>query len=84
MRTFKVLRRGDESGVSGTGVVLEGAVFSEPSEVCVIQWITKNHPGSVTIFNTFADFKEIHIDSHPTNNTMIIWSDGETWTQENM
>jgi hypothetical protein len=80
IQTFKVLRRGDESGVSGTGVVLEGVLFS--SGKCVINWMTKDHPGSLTFFDSFDNFKEIHIDSHPGNHVLIFWSDGHTWSQD--
>lgn len=40
MRTFKVIRTEDVSGVSGIGVVAEGVVF--PSGICVVEWRGEN------------------------------------------
>jgi hypothetical protein len=79
-KTFKMLRRGDESGVSGTGVVLEGVVFT--CGTTVIHWLTPAPKGSISIWDSFDLFKEIHIDSHPDNRTMLIWADGTTWSQD--
>lgn len=41
----------------------------------VVSWFSKT-PG-MEIFPSFADFKTIHIDSHPSNGTLIAWSDSE-------
>lgn len=77
MRTFTLERISDESGVSGTGLVLEGVEFSDAT--VVVRW----KPGqakacSTAVYRSFADFAVIHILSHPTNGTMINFSDGET------
>jgi len=64
-----MIRNGDESGVSGTGLVLEGVVFSDGQTV--IRWCVKDKPNSTAIYPTFEDFKLIHIDSHPTNGTEL-------------
>lgn len=77
LRTFAVERQADESGVSGTGIVLEGVVFS--TGVTVIHWLTPPPFGSLNIFSTFEQFMAIHVGPHPTNQTRIHWSDGPTW-----
>ena len=77
MRTFEVERRNDETGVSGTGVVVEGVEFS--NGVVVIRWTPSL--GSIAIYNCFADFVAIHVNSHPTNRTVITFSDGEVFEQ---
>jgi len=38
MRRFHLVRREDETGVSGTGIVAEGIQFT--SGVCVLSWLT--------------------------------------------
>jgi hypothetical protein len=71
IKTFYIIRHGDESGVSGLGRVLNGVVF--PDGQTVIKWCVKDKPNSIAIYPTFEDFKLIHIDSHPTNGTEIIY-----------
>lgn len=71
MRMFEMYRESDESGVSGTGKVLEGVVFK--GGTTVVRWLSPNP--STTIFNTFSSFESIHITPHPTNNTKIKWLD---------
>lgn len=71
MKPFEMIRNADESGVSGTGKVLEGVVFSKG--ITVIQWCVEGKPNSTAIYPTFDDFKCIHIDSHPTNGTELVW-----------
>ena len=68
-QTFTMIRHADESGVSGTGPVLTGVVF--PSGATVIEWLSPID--SITVFPSFAAFQRIHIDSHPTNRTEILW-----------
>lgn len=72
MKTFYTTRDSDESGVSGTGKVLEGAIFDDG--VCVIHWCVKNLPTSTTVFQSFEDFERIHITSHPTNGTKLFFN----------
>ena len=75
MKTFKLKRNFDESGISGTGIVLEGAVFTDGT--CVIRWCTPNTPPTTGVYDTFEHFMKIHVDSHPANKTEIIWDDTE-------
>ncbi len=73
-RTFTMIRLFDETGVSGTGPVVEGVVF--PDGQTVIWWNTEE--SSTTMFKSFEVFQHIHVDSHEANRTQIQWHDGET------
>ena len=75
IRTFEVIRQEDESGISGTGLVAEGTVFSDG--VCVLRWVAPTSPAhSTVIFGSFSEFLMIHVASHPDNKTKCIFSDG--------
>jgi len=65
MKIFEMSRENDESGVSGTGKVLEGCIFE--SGKTVLQWCVEGKPKSIVVYESFEDFKLIHVDSHPTN-----------------
>ena len=69
VQVFKMIRNDDESGISGTGVVVEGTVFSDGT--VVVRWLgatpCKAH------WDSFEAFAKIHIESHPDNNTEIVW-----------
>ncbi len=79
MRTFEMFRGEDESGVSGTGKVLEGVVFSDGP--CVIRWVTELTGRSEARYDSFATFVAIHINSHVSNKTKVVFSDGEIYEQ---
>lgn len=70
-KVFCMVRNEDESGFSGTGVVLHGVVF--PDGKCVICWKTKKGVDSVSIFDSFDEFYKIHIGQHPDNKTELYW-----------
>ncbi len=69
MKTFKIIRNEDVSGVSGIGHVIDGVVFEDGTTV--IQWLRKWK--SIAIYKSFEEFKAVHIDSHPENKTEIIF-----------
>lgn len=71
VRIFHMIRHGDESGVSGVGLVLDGVVFRDGT--CVVRWCTKKAPSSTAIYRSYREFRDIHIDRHPTNKTQIVW-----------
>lgn len=73
MRSFKVIREKDSTGISGIGTVIEGTTFSDGT--CVIRWSTDRAPHSTAIFTTFEEFYAIHIEKHPENNTQVVWSE---------
>lgn len=78
MRSFTLYRESDESGVSGTGVVLEGVIFS--CGTCVVHWLTPAPSGSIAIWGSFREFIAVHCIPHPTNKSVITYEDG---VQEN-
>ena len=73
-RPFYMVRPYDESGVSGTGKVLDGVVF--PDGTTVIRWCVKEMPNCTAIYDSYSAFKRIHIESHPDNRTEIYWFSG--------
>lgn len=73
-RVFSMIRGADESGVSGTGKVLEGALFSDGT--VVVRWLTPHVASTTGVYDSFEDFENIHINSHPGNQTRIIWHSG--------
>jgi hypothetical protein len=74
MQRFTMLREFDCSGVSGTGIVLEGVQFS--TGVVVIHWLTPPPRGSISVFETLEQFLAIHVRPHPTNHTILEFEDG--------
>jgi hypothetical protein len=72
-KLFTMIRKNDESHVSGTGRVLDGTVFHNGK--VVICWRTEGNDGysSLGIYDSFDAFKFVHIDSHPGNETEIMW-----------
>ncbi len=76
IRTFEVIRQEDESGISGTGVVIEGAVFSDGT--CITRWVSPTSPGrSTVIWDSYGAFSSVHVARHPDNKTIIRFNDGE-------
>jgi hypothetical protein len=56
IRTFRLVRSEDVSGVSGTGAVAWGAVF--PDGVAVLRWKTAG--GSTAVYDSVEDVERIH------------------------
>lgn len=56
MRTFKLVRTTDVSGVSGTGIVAEGVEFS--SGKCSLAWVTQYR--SVAVYDSIHELEAIH------------------------
>jgi len=56
MKAFYFQREQDVSGVSGTGRVLEGIVFTDGT--VAIRWLSKF--ASTAIYNSLAEFEAIH------------------------
>lgn len=56
IRTFKLVRSQDESGISGVGVVAEGVEFSNGT--CAISWLTAMH--SAAMYPNAKQLEAIH------------------------
>jgi len=78
IKTFTVARRADETGVSGTGVVIEGVVLATGQ--CIVHWLYPPPRGGIAIFDSMNDFIRVHIGPHPANKTIIPYQDGEQQT----
>lgn len=73
-RLFTHYRLEDETGVSGTGRVLDGVVFHTGQVVvCWRSDVREVNPAfsSITIFESWKAFKAIHIDPHPEGSANI-------------
>jgi len=68
LKVFKVIRKQDESGVSGIGHIIDGVIFDNGK--VVIQWRTDM--ASIAIYESYKDFYTIHIASHPQNESIDI------------
>jgi hypothetical protein len=78
IRTFTVYRDEDQTGVSGAGVVIEGAKLA--SGQAIIHWLYPPPRGGIAIFDSMDDFIKVHINPHPSNKTIITYEDGEQET----
>jgi len=78
IRAFTVYRDDDQTGVSGTGVVIEGVKLATGQ--AVIHWLYPPPRGGIAIFDSMDDFIKVHILPHPTNKTIITYEDGEQET----
>lgn len=66
MRTFRLIRLIDDSGVSGTGLVAEGVAFSDGT--CALRWCTRYR--STAIYPSVEELEAIH--GHQ-GHTVIEW-----------
>lgn len=65
-RLFELHRKGDVSGVSGTGVVAEGACFSD--SMCAMRWLTDT--ASTAVYDSPEDVVTIHGHNGATE---LVW-----------
>lgn len=68
MRTFRLVRHVDVSGVSGTGTVAEGVEFDDGQ--VVMCWLSKYH--SIAVFDNILCLQKIH--GHD-GSTEVVWDD---------
>lgn len=71
-------RGNDESGVSGTGKVLEGVIFYDGT--VVLRWTSD--PCSTVVWDDFQSFWNVHVASHPSNETVIQFDNGDVALQQ--
>jgi hypothetical protein len=74
--TFSLYRNNDESGISGTGRILDGTVFHTGQVVTC--WRTdiegsKHGYSSLGVYDSWDHFQFLHLDSHPDNDSSIVW-----------
>lgn len=72
MRTFKIVRYEDPNGMSGTGTIAEGVLFSDG--YCVTHWLGE-WPKTETWHNVgVSDLR--HIVTHGgTTDTRLVWGE---------
>lgn len=68
MRRFNLLRKEDETGISGTGVVAEGIKFTNGK--CAMNWLTS--VSSVAVYDSMVELVQIH--GHE-GKTIVVWMD---------
>lgn len=68
---FAMVRPKDETGVSGTGHVLDGVIWPGSGRVQV-QW--RSDTSSLNTYECYDDFYKVHVASHPANETMILFN----------
>jgi len=74
LKLFTLIRRTDESGVSGTGRVLDGVVFHTGQVVvCWRTDINAQEPGysSLAIYPSWDAFLHVHVHPHAPDQTEI-------------
>lgn len=73
VRTFRLMRREDVSGVSGTGIVAVGAVF--PTGRVVTEWL----PGRIDVrsFNIYQSIAELEAVNGHSGATVVEWDGDE-------
>ncbi len=65
MKTFRMVRREDATGISGTGVVAEGVEFANGA--CVLSWLTQFE--SLGIYPSLDELLRIH--GHEGRTTVV-------------
>jgi hypothetical protein len=78
-RLFTLIRRVDESGVSGTGRILDGVVFHTGQ--VVVCWrgdLSAAQPGfsSIGVYPAWEAFLHVHVAPHPEGSAEIRFADG--------
>lgn len=71
-RTFTVHRAADATGISGTGRVLDGVIFHTGQ--VVVCW--RSDHGSITVFENWTAFDNVHLRAHPENRARVMFADG--------
>jgi uncharacterized coiled-coil protein SlyX len=72
-RVFHLVRQGDETGVSGLGHVLDGVIW--PDGQVATKWCVPGKPSEVNLAKSFADWRAIHVDAHPSNRSLVYFDD---------
>lgn len=75
MRRFILNRKTDQTGVSGTGNVLEGVILA--SGKVVAEWRSPHK--TMGIYDSINQFKTIHVDCHPDMNEIIFYDNQKEW-----
>jgi len=80
-KMFTVIRHFDATGISGVGRIVDGIIFHTGQVVvCWRSDINESKLGysSISIYPSWEAFRQIHIDSHPENQTEVLFG-GSGW-----
>lgn len=72
MRRFCLQRNVDETGISGTGRVLDGVLFRNGQ----VAWTWNSPHVTMTISPSMENFLALHVDGHP-GCAELVWVDEE-------
>lgn len=73
-RAFALVRPHDITGISGTGLVMQGVVFSDGRVAA--RWVTEGRPRSTVLWDDFASWYDVHVAPHPENESVVLFEDG--------
>lgn len=82
---FTLIRHADETGISGTGRVLDGTIFHTGQVVvCWRSDLRPDKPGfsSLVIYDSWEAFLAIHVIPHPTEQTEIVFAEVPLFTSQ--
>lgn len=82
---FTMIRQQDETGISGTGRVLDGTVFHTGQVVvCWRSDLRPEKPGfsSLVIYDSWEAFLAIHVEPHPVTQTKIVFGAVQRFDEE--
>lgn len=77
-QVFTLIRKADETGISGTGRVLDGIIFHTGQVVvCWRSDLRPDKPGhsSLVVYGSWEAFEAIHIAPHPAEQTEVLFAD---------
>lgn len=66
---WRMIRQADESGFSGTGEVVRGLVMRDGSVIS--WWVVDGKPPRPIVDSSWTNFYTVHIEQHPTNDTLV-------------
>lgn len=84
-RLFTLIRHTDETGISGTGRVLDGVVFHTGQVVvCWRSDLRADKPGfsSLVIYHSWEAFLAIHVEPHPVEQTEIVFGIAQAFEEQ--
>lgn len=66
---FKFGRDRDETGISGSGLVMVGAIF--PSMKAISEWVSEKNPNSINMYDNIGIMLRLHAFLHPGNGSWM-------------
>lgn len=74
MKVFSLFRKGDVTGVSGTGMVATVVQFDTGK--CAVAWEVDGRPQSIAIYDELEDVRLIHLHGG-LSELLLIWDSEE-------